>query len=151
MAGDVELEGGDADRSVKAQAGGSAVLGLFNGELKIERCTGGVESRRAHKALRGIHKIAELNDRGRLGTDDRYRVMLKHGLIERGVYILACKRAVGVARGKVGIIEQPDLQVQALALANDKTQVGPPAVATKLGMRARFEADLADVRPGNLL
>ena len=77
--------------------------------------------------------------------------MLKHSLLERGVYILACKRAVGVARGKVGIIEQPDLKAQALALANDKTQVGPPAVAAKFGMRARLKADLMDVCAGNLL
>ena len=124
---------------------------MRNGELKVERHAGGVESCGAHKALCGSFKIAELDGRGRLGTDDRYRVMLKHGLLERGVYILACKRAVGVARGKVGIIEQPDLQAQALALANDKTQVGPPAVAAKLGMRARLKADFADVRPGNLL
>ena len=101
--------------------------------------------------LRGIHEVAELDGRGRLGSNDRYRVMLKHSLLERGVYILACKRAVGVARGKVGIIEQPDLKAQALALANDKTQVGPPAVAAKFGMRARLKADLMDVCAGNLL
>ena len=77
--------------------------------------------------------------------------MFEHGLLKRGVNILARKRAVGVARGEMGVVEQPDLQPQALALANDKTQVSPPAVATKLGMRARFEADLADVRTGNLL
>ena len=150
LAGDVELDGGDAVGRVKTQASGGAV-GLLNGELKVERCAGGVESRRAHKALRGIHKIAKLNDRGRLGTNDRNRAMLEHGLPKRGVDVLARKRAVGVARGEMGVVEQPDLQPQALALANDKTQVSPPAVATKLGMRARFEADLADVRTGNLL
>lgn len=89
LAGDVELEGGDAGGSVKAQAGGSAVLGLLNGELKVERHAGSVESCGAHKALCGIYKIAELDGRGRLGSNDRYRVMLKHGLLERGVYILA--------------------------------------------------------------
>ena len=124
---------------------------MLNGELKVERCAGSVKTRRAHKVLRGIHEVAELDGRGRLGSNDRYRVMLKHSLLERGVYILACKRAVGVARGKVGIIEQPDLKVQSLALANDKTQVGPPAVAAKFGMRARLKADLMDVCAGNLL
>ena len=124
---------------------------MLNGELKVEWHAGSVKTRRAHKVLRGIHEVAELDGRGRLGSNDRYRAMLKHGLLERGVYILACKRAVGVARGEMGIIEQPDLQAQALALANDKTQVGPPAVAAKLGMRARLKADFTDVRPGNLL
>ena len=150
LAGDEELDGGDAGGRVKTQASGGAV-GLLNGELKVERCAGGVESRRAHKALRGIHKIAELDDRGRLGTDDRNRAMCEHGLLKRGVDVLARKRAVGVARGEMGVVEQPDLQPQALALADDKPQVGPPTIATKLGMRARFEADLADVRTGDLL
>ena len=150
LAGDVELDGGDAVGGVKTQAGGGAV-GLLKSDFKIERCAGGVESRHAHKALRGIHKIAELNDRGRLGTNDRNRAMFEHGLPKRGVNILARKCAVGVARGEMGVVEQPDLQPQSLALADDKPQVGPPAVATKLGMRARFEADFADVRTGDLL
>ena len=62
---------------------------LLNGELKVERHAGSVKTRRAHKVLRGIHEVAALDGRGRLGSNDRYRVMLKHGLLERGVYILA--------------------------------------------------------------
>ena len=151
LAGDVELDGGDAGGRIKTQASGGAAVGLLKSDLKIERCSGGVESHRAHKALRGIHKIAEVDDRGRLGTEDRNRAMFEHGLLKRRVDVLARKRAVGVARGEMGVVEQPDLQPQALALADDKPQVGPPTIATKLGMRARFEADLADVRTGDLL
>ena len=77
--------------------------------------------------------------------------MLEHCLLERGIDALALKRAVGIACGEVRIVEQPDLQPQALALVDNKPQVGPPAVSAKIGMRARLKADLADVRAGNLL
>ena len=46
--------------------------------------------------------------------------MLKHGLLERGVDALAYERAIGIARGEVRVVEQPNLQPQALALADDK-------------------------------
>ena len=48
------------------------------------------------------------------------------------------------------VVEQPNLQPQALALVDNKLQVGPPTVAAEIGMRARFKADLADIRAGNL-
>ena len=151
LAGDVELNRGNAGESVKTQAGRGAVVGMLNSKRKIERHTGGVKSRCAHKALRGIHEIAELDSRGRLRTDNRYRAMLEHGLLERGVDALAFERAIGIARGEVRVVEQPDLQSQTLALVDNKPQVGPPAVVTEIGMRARLEADFADIRAGNLL
>ena len=77
--------------------------------------------------------------------------MLEHGLLERGVDALAFERAIGIARGEVRVVEQPDLQSQTLALVDNKPQVGPPAVVTEIGMCARLEADFADIRAGNLL
>ena len=151
LAGDVELNRGNAGGSVKTQAGRGAVVGMLNSKRKIEWHTGGVKSRCAHKALRGIHEIAELDSRGRLRPNNRNRAMLEHGLLERGVDALAFERAIGIARGEVRVIEQPDLQSQTLALVDNKPQVGPPAVVTEIGMRARLEADFADIRAGNLL
>ena len=151
LAGDVELNRGNAGGSVKTQAGRAAVVGMLNSKRKIERHTGGIKSRRAHITLRGVHKIAELDGRGRLRTDNRNRATLEHGLLECGVDAIARKRTVGVTCRKVRVVEQPDLQSQALALVDNKPQIGPPAVSAKVRMCARLKADLADIRAGNLL
>ena len=151
MAGDVEFNRGNAGGSVKTQAGRDALVVMLNNERKVELCTGGIKSRRTHKTLGGIHEITELDSRGRLRPNNRNRAMLEHGLLERGVDALAFERAIGIARGEVRVVEQPDLQSQTLALVDNKPQVGPPAVVTEIGMRARLEADFADIRAGNLL
>ena len=109
MAGDVELDRGDAGGGVKTEAGGCAIVTMLNSKRKIERCASGIKSRCAHKALRGIHEIAELDSRGRLRTDNRNRAMLEYGLLERGVDVIAFECAVGIACGEVGVVEQPDL------------------------------------------
>ena len=109
LAGGVQLDRSDAGGGVKTEAGGCAIVTMLNSKRKIERCASGIKSRCAHKALRGIHEIAELDSRGRLGTNNRNRAMLEHGFLERGVDAIARKRAVGIACGEVGVVEQPDL------------------------------------------
>ena len=109
LAGGVQLNRGDAGGGVKTQSGGCAIVSLLNSERKVERRTSGIKSRHAHKALGGVHEITELDSRGRLGTNNRNRAMLEHGFLERGVDAIARKRAVGIACGEVGVVEQPDL------------------------------------------
>ena len=109
LAGGVQHDRSDAGGGVKTQAGGRSIVSLLNSERKVERRTSGIKSCHAHKALGGVHEITELDSRGRLGTNNRNRAMLEHGFLERGVDAIARKRAVGIACGEVGVVEQPDL------------------------------------------
>ena len=55
FAGDVQLDRGDAGGGVKTDTGGRAIVATLDNERKVERRTGSIENRCAHKALRGIH------------------------------------------------------------------------------------------------
>ncbi|WP_300800107.1 hypothetical protein [uncultured Desulfovibrio sp.] len=59
--------------------------------------------------------------------------------------------AVGVSRGEVRVVQDPDLHAESLAFVDDEAQVAPPAVTAEIGMGSALEADLVDISCRDLL
>ena len=59
--------------------------------------------------------------------------------------------AVGIARGEVGIVQNPDFQPQLLGFVQNHVQILPPLVSGEIRMGPGFQAHRADVALGDFL